>query len=567
MSTSNKYVLGALGTTGATLAVWRGLCPWLKYDIKTISLSRKIGNLALRNIQNGRFLIDQFEEVAKRRANHPFVIFEDKVYSYEFMDQMANRVANLALTWNLKVGDVVAMMIENKPDFIWTFLGLLKLGLTVAFVNYHLRAQPLAHILKTSEAKIIIVGDGEEFLESVEEIKNDIQSVPIYIQGRQQTDLPAGYVSLDDCMRKTLPVAICKSAREGVTLKSSVCYIFTSGTTGLPKPAIINNARAIGGTTSYQWFDFNENDISYIVTPLYHSAATCVTLFNTIGMGSTVVLRRKFSVRHYWEDCRRHNNNMDGVHKIRVAFGNGLRLDIWKEFQERFKIPRVLEFFGATEGTYMFVNVCDKMGAVARLSPLMGLLLASIPATHTGFYNASKAANKKKLVRNAFKDGDVYLNFGDLFYLDKDYFFYFRDRVGDTFRWKSENVSTREVGDVLSQLDFIQDVNVYGVLIPGSDGKAGMAAIMLKDHKEVTSDILEKIFGHCHHSLPSYARPLFLRFVNELETTETMKHRKIELMKEGFDLNKVSDPLYFMDEHRGKYVPLDESQYQTVLTS
>lgn len=275
--------------------------------------------------------------------------------------------------------------------------------------------------------------------------------------------------------------------------------------------------------------------------------------------------------------------------------GNGLRKDIWEAFQKRYKIPKIVEFFGATEGTAAFVNTWGRVGSCGRLSPLLnkisptksyivrydpktdaplrnkegrcilcrigepGLLLGGIPnpALYAeGFYLGGKEMNEKKYVRNAFVEGDAYFNYGDLLYYDKDYFIYFKDRMGDTFRWKGENVSTNEVANVLTGLPFIQDANVYGVEVPGADGRAGMAAILLKDTVDVHTDLLPQIFHHCEENLPVYARPLFLRFIKEMPLTTTHKQKKVQYVKEGFNPAIISDPLFRVSAETKTYVPL-----------
>ncbi|XP_033749296.1 very long-chain acyl-CoA synthetase-like [Pecten maximus] len=339
-----------------------------------------------------------------------------------------------------------------------------------------------------------------------------------------------------------------------------------------------------------------------------------------------MAFRRKFSARHYWDDCRKYKvtvvhyigelfryilkvpeSPLDGVHNIRIAMGNGLRLDIWKKFQDRFKIPMIVEHFGATEGTSLTLNLTNKVGAVGRISPLMrlaskyklsvqirvirydrvkeepirgkdglcidcgageeGLIISAVPETTTEFYVGSKSINEKKFLRDVFVKGDAYFNFGDIVFVDKDYYLYFRDRLGDTFRWKSENVSTREVAEVLSTLSFIQDVNVYGVEVPDNDGRAGMAAILLKDHSTSTPEVLQQIYRKCANSLPNYARPLFLRFPTNFEVTQTMKHRKVDLVKEGYNPDIISDPVYCVDVKNKTYSPLESASYHQVIKS
>ncbi|XP_034323107.2 long-chain fatty acid transport protein 2 isoform X2 [Magallana gigas] len=542
-------VAGGLGT-GAF--VWRGLYPTLMDDIKTIYTTRKPQAVTARDVASWRFVIDMFEETSRLHPERVFIVFEDKNYTYAMVDAMANRVANVVAAWNLTVGETVAIMAYNSPEFLWTFLGVLKLGLAGTFINYHLQEEPLIHSLTASRSRHLIVGRG------------------------------------------------------------------------LPKPAIISQGKGIRQTHGYRAIDFSHQDVTYVVTPLYHSAATCVGVFNTIGEGATIVLRRKFSASHYWEDVRKYKvtviqyigelcryllrvpkHPLDGVHSIRAAFGNGLRSDIWDEFKTRFRIPQIYEFFGATEGTALLMNCCNKVGAIGRWSPIIrwvnggksgfhivkfdpvteqpirdkegkcipiqpgesGLLLAVKPPNTVTFYLGPKAMNEKKLMKNVLQLGDEFFNFGDLVYLDHDYYVYFRDRIGDTFRWKGENVSTTEVANVMTQLNFIHDVNVYGVSISGSDGRAGMAAVQLEEGYELTSSILSELYSHVVGHLPHYARPVFIRVVQEFNTTQTMKHQKLRLVEEGFDVEAVRDPLFVINNQSKTYEALTASNIGTILTA
>ncbi|XP_060064120.1 long-chain fatty acid transport protein 2-like [Ylistrum balloti] len=626
-SNRTNVLYGAAGAAAGGVVAWRSLFPWIGDDLTTALGMKKVGDRKDTDLANEVYLIDTFEGFVKQHPNKVFLYFEEREYTYEFVNNMANKIANIVLSLNLSPGDTVATMIENEPSFVWTLLGLQKIGLVDAFINYHLTAEPLLHSIRASSAKVVIIGSGEGLLESVNEIRHNLsENLPIYVQGRSQSELPPGYLSLDHAMERTLPLPVSKHLRSHVTLMSPLCYIYTSGTTGLPKPAIFNQAKAISASKIWASFDFNDSDVSYAVTPLYHSGAASLCLMNTIAVGASMALRRKFSARHYWEDCRKYKvtvvhyigelfryilkvpeSPLDDVHNIRVAMGNGLRLDIWKKFQDRFKIPVIVEHFGATEGTSIAINLTNKVGAVGRLSPLMrfaskyklsapirvihydrvkdepirgkngfcidcgageeGLIISEVPETTTQFYVGSKAMNEKKFLRDVFVKGDAYFNYGDILFVDKDYYLYFRDRLGDTFRWKSENVSTREVAEVLSTLKFIQDVNVYGVEVPDNDGKAGMAAILLKDGTSITPEVLQQIYKKCAKSLPSYARPIFLRFQADFNVTQTMKHKKSDLVKEGYNPDIVSDPLFCVDVKNKTYSPLDSSSFHQVIKS
>ncbi|KAL3865947.1 hypothetical protein ACJMK2_043291 [Sinanodonta woodiana] len=613
---TEKLLYGAAGVAGSSILAWRTFFPWIGYDIQFLQAASRVGRHMATHIKKGMYLIDIFEDDVQKSPTKPFILFEDRVYTYVFMDQQANRVASIASEWKLKVGETVAIMITNEPAFIWTFLGLQKLGIAVAFINFNIRMKPLVNSIRACEAKVLIVGQGDDLRQAVEEIRSELD-IPTFFQGPSPLQNQS-YTRFDELMQHAVPAGVCKAVRVGVHPLTPCCYIFTSGTTGLPKPCIITHAKAIAYCSSLLLANVTNKDIIYTPLPLYHGAGGGGGLMGTIGTGATMALCRKFSAKHFWEDCRKYNVTIaqyigelcryllavpespaDGKHCVRVMIGNGLRQDIWERFQSRFKVPNMVEFFGATEGTAFIMNLANRVGSCGRLSPFInlfdsvkkfivkfdaireepvrdkeghcilarpgetGLLLTTIPPhiLQAGFYKGSKEMNEKKIIRNVFKDGDVYFCYGDLLQIDNDYFAYFKDRLGDTFRWKGENVSTYEVADVMTGLDFIQDANVYGVEIPGTDGRAGMAAVHLVDGTSTSDDILKMIFNHCVTNLPIYAQPVFLRFPKDHTLTQTFKQRKVELVKEGYDPYVVTDPLFFRDDVNQTYAPLTRESY------
>lgn len=281
-------VAGGLGT-GAF--VWRGLYPTLMDDIKTIYTTRKPQAVTARDVASWRFVIDMFEETSRLHPERVFIVFEDKNYTYAMVDAMANRVANVVAAWNLTVGETVAIMAYNSPEFLWTFLGVLKLGLAGTFINYHLQEEPLIHSLTASRSRHLIVGRGAELVDTILGVYDKLpEDFTVFVSGTTRKSLPDRIMSFDFLMTRSLPVPVCKVAREKVTLLSPLCYIYTSGTTGLPKPAIISQGKGIRQTHGYRAIDFSHQDVTYVVTPLYHSAATCVGVFNTIGEGSIYVI-------------------------------------------------------------------------------------------------------------------------------------------------------------------------------------------------------------------------------------------------------------------------------------
>ncbi|KAL3866996.1 hypothetical protein ACJMK2_044237 [Sinanodonta woodiana] len=616
MLPKETVLFGTAGVVGTSVLAWRTLFPWIGDDIQFLKKSRKAMAMTDKHIADGKMIIDLFEEDVLRTPKKSFIIFEDRSYTYELVNDQANRVASLASQWGLKVGDTVAIMIGNEPAFIWTYLGLQKLGIAVAYINYNIKRKALVHSLKSCEAKVLIIGKDEELFHTVDEIRNEISETPVYVQGKDVKH-KGDYLPWDDLLLAVLPAQVTKSAREGVTYETPSCFIFTSGTTGLPKPVIVNQRKALTYAVILLLIGFRETDIMYTSTPLYHSMAGGLCLMGIITIGGTMVLRRKFSARSFWEDVRKYNatyfqyvgemcryllalpqHPLDGVHKVKAAVGNGLRQDIWEKFQARFRIPRIYETFGSTEAMTSTVNTSNRVGSCGRISPILnrfdlipkyiidvdpttgdpirykdghckqvkrgrsGLVITGIPKNmqHFKFYKGDLHVNEKKVIRNVFEEGDAYFNSGDLVHLDKDYFIYFKDRVGDTFRWKGENVSTCEVANVLTALDFIQDANVYGVQVPGTEGRAGMAALHLREGVNI-SEILEDIYKHCSDNLPGYAQPLFIRFSQSMNVTATFKHMKVEFVREGYDPSLVADPLYYKDDSKKTYCQLTHQIY------
>ncbi|CAL1544471.1 unnamed protein product [Lymnaea stagnalis] len=621
-----KVLLGAAGTAGTGVVAVKTLFPWIQHDLRQMNVESRMMKFQEKEMQS--FLIDKFEKHVQDTPKKPFIIFENTVYTFELIDQLACKVAYIAKGLGLGPRDCVAIMIQNEPSFIWTFLGLLKLGIAVPFINYNLRMHPLIHSILAAEPKYLIVGPGEAILEGVTNVIDSLGNLKVFVQGLGTKPAPNGLHSFDPLMTTALPTAVCPAIRSNLTLQDICCYVYTSGTTGNPKPAIISHLKSIAAGCLYQVVELVKSDVLYIVLPLYHSSGGGIGQCGALTTGATVVLRKKFSAHHFWSDIHLYNvtvisyigelfrylltqppNSLESTHKVRAAFGNGLRKDIFEKVQKRFKIPVIVELFGATEGVRTLFNLSNEPGAVGRLSPLLrriesnpialvkfdyttaepirdknglciqvgigepGLIIAKVPdplitnGSLTVYRSSTREANEKKLVRDAFKKGDLWFNYGDVLILDKNYFLYFNDRIGDTFRWKGENVSTIEVGNVMTALKFIEDANVYGITIPGHDGRAGMAAITLKEGSLLGTSELKEIYEHICQELPTYSRPLFLRYLKEQSLTGTFKQRKVELVNEGFDLNLVKDDLYFLDNEKKTYSKLTPTDLSKFLSS
>ncbi|KAJ8249311.1 hypothetical protein GJAV_G00233430 [Gymnothorax javanicus] len=501
----------------------------------------------------------------------------------------------------------------NEPAFIFTWLALAKLGCPVALLNNNIKAKSLLHCFNCCAAKLLIAAT--ELQSVVEDVLPSLQEqgVLVFIMAAECSS--PGMQSLNDKVEQAEDRPIAPSRREHVTLKSPAVYIYTSGTTGLPKAALINQSRLQLGLTTLASNGVTADDVVYVSLPLYHSSGFVIGFVGALETGSTIILRRKFSASQFWEDCRKHQvtviqyigevlrylcntpkRDNDRDHKVRLAVGNGLRPEVWREFLHRFGNIQIREFYGATEGNVAFVNYTGKIGAVGRINcfhkkifpyallkydtereePVRdhrglcieagkgetGLFVSRITkiAPFVGYAGNDQQTEKKRL-RDVFQKGDLYFNSGDLLRVDHQNFVYFQDRVGDTFRWKGENVSTAEVSDVLALNDCIQEANVYSVKVPGHEGRIGMAAVTLKAGAEFDPTA---VYGQISSYLPAYAWPRFLRIQDFLEVTGTFKQMKLKLVDEGFNPATVSGPLYFLDQQEKRYVPMTQQIYNFI---
>jgi fatty-acyl-CoA synthase len=400
-----------------------------------------------------------------------------------------------------------------------------------------------------------------------------------------------------------------QSLRDTLIASDLCLYVYTSGTTGLPKAAKLSQARTLGMMRSFiDSCRITERDRIYLTLPLYHGTGGICGVGQALLTGATIILRKKFSASAFWEDAVKHKatsfvyigelcrylmntpeHPLERQHTIRKGFGNGLRAEVWGRFVKRFNIPHLVEFYGSTEGNVSFMNYDGKIGAVGRLPSYMrnkirtrivkfdvaeekpirdkdgfcietdpdevGEAIGQItedPRQRFDGYN-DKEQTEKKILRDVFEHGDMWFRTGDLMKMDKHAYIYFVDRIGDTFRWKSENVSTNEVAEAIATFEGIELPNVYGVEMPDTDGRAGMAAVNLTGNKPLN---LKALAEHVDRSLPAYARPLFIRIQPVAETTGTFKYRKVELVKQGFDIEAIDDPVFIRLPGSDAYTPM-----------
>ncbi|XP_068779533.1 long-chain fatty acid transport protein 5 isoform X2 [Struthio camelus] len=554
-------------------------------------------------------------EHARRQPRRPLLCFQHQLYTYEDVERRSSRAARaLARYAGLRRGQTVAVFLPNGPTYVWTWLALAKLGCAMACLNCNARGRALRHALAAAQAAVMLASP--DLQAAIEEVLPALRQDGIRVFYLSDKSPTPGVEALGPSIEAASDDPLPAHHRADVTPNSKAIYIFTSGTTGLPKAAVITEKKLMLIANLPRLCGLRAEDVMYTVLPLYHSAALLIGLGGCLEVGATCVLRVKFSASQFWDDCRRYNVTViqyvgelmrylcntpkrpgERDHSVRMAVGNGMRADVWKEFLQRFGPITIREFYGATEGNAGFINYTGKIGAVGRANTFLkilasfelirydverdepirdergfcirvrpgeaGLLVIKITKT-TPFhgYAGDPEKTEKKILRNVLVKDDAFFNSGDLLMMDHEKFLYFQDRVGDTFRWKGENVATTEVEAALAIVNFIQEVNVYGVSVPGCEGKCGMAAIRLKPGMSFEG---ESLYAHAKECLPSYATPRFVRLQDVLEITGTFKQRKGNLVKEGFDPNVIKDPLFFLDETKKSYVPLSHNIYKDIL--
>jgi fatty-acyl-CoA synthase len=553
------------------------------------------------------------EDLAAKHGEKDALLSDRERYSYAELDARANRYARWGLAQGLGKGDVVCLLMLNRPEYFVTWLGLTRIGVVVALLNTNLNGNPLAHCISIVKPKHIIVA--AELLEHFHSAQPHIPNPPkVWMYGGANLGNPR----IDEIIPTLDGGRLSDSERAKLSIEDRALYIYTSGTTGLPKAANINHYRLMLASHGFAGaMNTRPTDRMYDCLPMYHTNGGVLATGAVLVGGGCTVIRERFSSREFWNDVVKWNCTMffyigelcrylvtappseaEKRHKIRVCCGNGIRPDVWGPFQARYKIPQILEFYAATEGNVAFFNFSGEPGAVGRLpwylahrfpiatvefdidkeQPVrgpdgfcvkatpntIGEVIGRIlndpdkPANRFEGY-ADKESTDKKILRDVFEKGDAYFRTGDLMRQDENGFFYFIDRIGDTFRWKSENVATSEVSETMSVFPGIKEVNVYGVPVPGYDGKVGMATLVADGNLDLSG-----LHHYLAENLPEYAQPAFLRIRHQIETTGTFKHRKIDLVKEGFDPAKTQDDLFFNDQRKHLFVPLDRNLFQQI---
>jgi fatty-acyl-CoA synthase len=550
------------------------------------------------------------EELADAHGEATALLSGEESLSYGALAARSNQYARWALAQGIAKGDAVALLMPNRPEYMAIWLGITSVGGIVSLLNTNLLGPSLAHCVDIVAPRRIIVAAALAGALAAA-VPDAVRAQKIWVHGPghdgfPRVDIEAGRQAGD---------RLGGAERRPLTIEDRALYIYTSGTTGLPKAAKISHFRLMQWS---HWFagmmDVGPGDRMYNCLPMYHSVGGVLATGAMLVGGGSVAIREKFSARDFWGDVARFGCTQfqyigelcryllqappsihETGHRIRLCCGNGLRPDIWEPFKARFRIPRIFEFYASTEGNVSLFNVDGRPGAIGRSPPYLahrssvalvkfdldkeaplrdgqgrcqrcapdevgeaigriGPAPADIGSRFDGYTGAQASADK--ILRDVFEPGDAWFRTGDLMRRDAEGYYFFVDRTGDTFRWKGENVSTSEVSEAICAFPGVIDATVYGVAVPGTDGRAGMAALVARPDFDLAA-----FRAHLAARLPAYARPLFLRLRSEIEMTGTFKHAKHVLVREGFDPAHSADRLYFSDPERQAFVALDPALY------
>jgi acyl-CoA synthetase (AMP-forming)/AMP-acid ligase II len=556
----------------------------------------------------------RFEQRARDDPDRIAMFYEEEKYTNKEFNEWINKYANYFLNQiGLKKGDTAVVFLENRSEIMFIIISMAKIGVISSLINTRQRDQSLIHSITHAPGIVFIIG--EELIDPFIEIQSRLELSKIqsqnlfFVPDKEKIKTPEGFINLKEAIADS-PIINPPTTSE-IQQKDPYSYIFTSGTTGLPKAAVITNGHTIG--SAFYWahmvMDMTPDDITYITTPIFHSNAINIGFASVIGGGGGMAIRRKYSASNFLKDARKYGctafnyvgeicrylynqppRDNDKDHPIVKCAGNGIKPEFWMDFKNRFGIERIHEQYGATErfipnfanilnlnktvgmslAVYAIVKydvgldepIRDKNGHMVIVEPgEIGLLLGRVDPGSFYMYK-DKKASEKKLFQNVFVEGDMWVNTGDLL---RDIGFrhaMFADRLGDTYRWKGENVSTEEMEILINTFPQIEYSCAYGVLIPGTEGRAGMVSFIKKGDENLDFD---KFSEFVNNKIPAYAIPIFLRVKKEFATTATDKIQKVKLKQEGYDVNEIEDPIYIRLPQSSTYVPLTKEIYEGIM--
>jgi fatty-acyl-CoA synthase len=553
------------------------------------------------------------EEAGMRLGEAPALLSEKRCLTYRMLADRVNQYGRWALGQGFRKGDVVCLLMPNQPEYLAIWLGITSVGVVVSLLNSNLESHSLAHCIREVSPRCIIT-TGELIDKLTGALAVVEPSSAVWTYQADETAFPRIDLEVSSLPCESLSLA----ERRGTRIDDRALCIYTSGTTGMPKAANVSHARVMQWS---HWFagmmQLQPTDRMYNCLPMYHSVGGVQVPGALLAAGGAVIIREKFSASQFWNDicrwdctlfqyigelCRyllhAPSSTNETKHRIRLACGNGLAPEIWDAFRDRFQIPRILEFYAATEGVVSLFNVEGERGSIGhipvylqhRFSPAIvafdvergeparsedGFCIrcaprqpgeaiskivrdpANISSRFEGYTN--QEASEKRILRDVFEKGDAWIRTGDLMRKDEKGYFYFVDRIGDTFRRKGENVASSEVSEAICAFPGIKHANVYGVVVPGTEGRVGMAALVAENELDL-GDLRKHLLGR----LPAYARPIFLRIRGSADLTGTFKYSKTDLVKQGYDPLACEDPLFFDHPESGAFVQLDKQLFDRI---
>jgi fatty-acyl-CoA synthase len=572
--------------------------------------ARALETIGLATRDPNRILTRAIADWASRYGDAPALLSDREAFSFRALEARMNQYSRWALNARVAPGETVALVMGNRPEYFAIWLGLIQVGAIVALLSPNLRRAPLVHALTVARARRLIVA-AEHAAPCMEALAGQ-EGAEVWIHGAgvsdvRRVDLAVSTQSGDPLDPSRLP---------RITLDDRALRIFTSGTTGLPKAAEVSHRKLILWT---HWFaglvGFTAEDRHYNCLPMHHSVGGVVAVGAPLVFGGAAVISERFSGRGFWDDVSRWRctafqyvgelcrylvsapgRSSDQNHGLLIGIGNGLSESVWHPFVERFGPIRILEFYASTEGNVWLYNVEGKMGSIGRIPaylaarrPLalarfdvesqmpargqdglcepcadgeVGEALGRIGDDPRSRFDGYSEENEtdRKILRNVFKVGDAWVRTGDLMRRDSHGFFTFVDRIGDTFRWKGENVSALEVASVVGSCFGVVEAIVYGVAIAGAEGRAGMGLLKVDLGFDLDT-LVRRLDG-----LPRYAWPLFLRLTSEIEKTETFKPKRSTYVAQGFDPGVIDDPLYVFVPEQQRYAPLNTDLFAAIQT-
>ncbi len=576
---------------------------------------------------------DLIEDLARRFGPRIALVSRRESLTFQELNAKANRYARWARARGFRQGDTLGLLMPNRAEYLAIWIGFARAGAATALLNTNTSGAALAHAIQVVGARTVVVA--AELLSQIETVRPHLDGeLDIVVHGDPDVAWPVS-ARIDREIAALSDAPLDAAERPALTIEDRCLYVFTSGTTGMPKAANLNHFRvqlamhAFAGVTRAR-----RSDRMYDCLPMYHTNGGVVAPGAVLIVGGTCVIAERFSAREFWPDVIRNRCTMfiyigelcryllqapegpdDRRHSVRLCVGNGLRPDVWGPFRDRFKIPHIREFYGATEGNCSVFNLDSRPQAVGRVPswiagrfPIrivkydveadavvrdaadlciecapgqIGEMIGQIvsdprrPGSRFEGYTDQEATDRKVL-RDVFVPGDVWFRTGDLMRRDADGYFFFIDRVGDTFRWKGENVATSQVSETITGYPGVKDATVYGVHVPGTEGRAGMASIVLDDADALDPQAL---WAYLAARLPGYAVPAFVRLAprldltgtvtlgaatSRLDLTGTFKQRKLDLVTQGFDPGRIADPLLYSDPIARAYRRLDPAAFAAI---